>query len=71
MRVEDLPPELLEIVDRAAGRKHSAGGAVAQCLAEVLSRLEQIRPQACPYDCDSCHGEDCSCERLGCAGYRD
>ena len=22
----------------------------------------------CPFDCDSCHDEDCICDRLGCAG---
>lgn len=22
----------------------------------------------CPYDCDSCHGEDCPCDRIGCDG---
>lgn len=25
----------------------------------------------CPFDCDHCHGEDCPCERLGCAGHKD
>jgi hypothetical protein len=22
----------------------------------------------CPFDCDSCHSDDCPCDRLGCAG---
>jgi hypothetical protein len=26
------------------------------------------RPEYCPYDCDSCHDEDCPCDRMGCAG---
>lgn len=25
-------------------------------------------PDHCPYDCDSCHDEDCPCDRMGCAG---
>lgn len=25
-------------------------------------------PDVCPFDCDSCHGEDCPCDRLGCEG---
>lgn len=38
-----------------------------------LSEEEQIKllgelPQVCPWDCDSCHDEDCPCDRLGCAG---
>lgn len=31
-----VPPELKAIVDRAAGREHSAEGSVMRCLAEVL-----------------------------------
>jgi hypothetical protein len=38
-----------------------------------LSEKEQIKlleelPAVCPWDCDSCHDEDCPCDRLGCAG---
>jgi len=39
-----------------------------------LRQLIEERPvlavehEFCPYDCDSCHGEDCPCDRLGCAG---
>lgn len=25
--------------------------------------------EVCPYDCDSCHDDECPCPRLGCAGY--
>lgn len=37
MRPEDIRPELKQILDRAAGKDHSATGAVMTCLAEILS----------------------------------
>lgn len=42
MKAEDVPPQLRAIVDRAAGREHSAGGAVMRCLAEVLTAHEEM-----------------------------
>lgn len=24
--------------------------------------------QACPFDCDACHGDNCPCDRFGCEG---
>ncbi len=27
-----------------------------------------VDAEVCPHDCDNCHGEDCPCDRLGCAG---
>lgn len=47
-------------------------------LEDVLAMMKHLSPQElvkvadeaniCPFDCDSCHDEDCPCERLGCAG---
>lgn len=37
MRPEDVPPDLKAIVDRAAGKEHSAAGPVMACLAELLT----------------------------------
>ena len=34
---------------------------------EKLQLLAEL-PSVCPYDCDGCHGEECPCERMGCAG---
>lgn len=71
VRPEDVPEELLRIVDAAAGKTHSRDGTVAQTLAAVLTRWEELRPYVCPFDCDRCHDDDdCPCDRLGCAGYR-
>lgn len=39
-------------------------------LAGTFDALRETAPTVCPYDCDSCHGDDCPCERLGCAGYK-
>lgn len=37
MTGEEIPQQLLDIVDRRAGRKHSRDGVVASTLAEVLT----------------------------------
>lgn len=31
--------------------------------------LKLINNYFCPFDCDSCHSDDCPCDRLGCAGH--
>lgn len=41
MRAEDIPPQYKEILDRMAGREHSATGAVMQCLAEILTLFQE------------------------------
>jgi hypothetical protein len=36
---------------------------------EAISEAKDVIEQdVCPFDCDSCHDEDCPCDRLGCAG---
>lgn len=32
---------------------------------ELVRELEKTR-DICPYDCDRCHGDGCSCDRMGC-----
>lgn len=71
MTPEEIPAELIQILDQRAGKEHSRTGSVVSCLAEILTRWEQIRPHVCPYDCDNCHDESCPCERLGCAGFQE
>lgn len=44
MKVEDVPAELLEILDRHAGKLHSRTGSVATALAEILTAYEALRP---------------------------
>jgi hypothetical protein len=38
----EIPPELKAIVDRAAGKEHSAEGAVMACVTELLTAHEQM-----------------------------
>lgn len=40
--IPPVPPALLAILDRAAGREHSTTGSVAQCLAEILAAHKQM-----------------------------
>lgn len=37
MKVEDLPAKYLAMINEAAGKPHSSTGAVATCLAEILT----------------------------------
>jgi hypothetical protein len=41
MKPEDVPPQLKEILDRAAGKDHSATGSVMTALAEILTVHEE------------------------------
>lgn len=43
MTPEEIPVELKEILDRRAGRVHSATGSVMRALAEILTRYEEMR----------------------------
>lgn len=40
---EEIPEELLEILDQRAGKQHSRQGSVVRCLAEILTRWEEVR----------------------------
>lgn len=43
MTPEEIPQELVDLVDRRAGRAHTPDGAVLSTLAEVLTRFEELR----------------------------
>lgn len=45
MKPEQIPPELMAILDERAGREHSRTGSVARALAEILTRWEEIRDE--------------------------
>jgi hypothetical protein len=42
MQAAEIPAELREILDRRAGKVHSAEGPVMRCLAEILTRHREI-----------------------------
>jgi hypothetical protein len=42
MTAEEIPQELIDILDKAAGRKHSRTGSVISCLAEILTKYQEI-----------------------------
>lgn len=37
----------------------------------INAASEEEEEEVCPFDCDSCHGDGCPCDRLGCEGYDD
>jgi len=43
MRPEEVPEELIEILDRRAGKAHSRFGSAVSALAEILTRYDQLR----------------------------
>jgi hypothetical protein len=43
MRPEDIPQELIDILDARAGKKHGRTGSVVTCLAEILTRYDTIK----------------------------
>lgn len=43
MVVDEIPQELIDILDNRAGKKHSKEGTVLTTLAEILTRYEEIR----------------------------
>lgn len=43
MTVDEIPQELIDILDRRAGKKHSRSGSVVSALAEILTRYEALR----------------------------
>jgi hypothetical protein len=42
MKPDDIPQELINILDLRAGKVHSRKGPVVECLAEILTRHEEI-----------------------------
>lgn len=42
MQAREIPQELVDIVDEAAGRKHSRDGIVLETLARVLTRYDEL-----------------------------
>jgi hypothetical protein len=42
---DEIPQELLDILDRAAGKTHSRTGRVAATLARILTRHDEIRTE--------------------------
>jgi hypothetical protein len=42
MTPEQIPAELIAILDQRAGKAHSRQGPVAACLAEILTRHEEL-----------------------------
>jgi len=43
VKPSEIPSELLDILDEAAGKKHSREGRVVQTLAKILTRYEELR----------------------------
>jgi len=43
MSPEDIPQELIDILDERAGKKHSRNGTVVKTLAEILEKYEELR----------------------------
>lgn len=50
MKAEDIPPELVAILDNRAGKAHSPEGTVLQTLAEILTEYDRIYPYQMVYD---------------------
>jgi len=46
MTSDEVPQELIDILDKAAGKTHSRTGQVVTCLAEILTRYEEMRQVA-------------------------
>lgn len=45
MTPSEVPQELIDILDRNAGKVHSRTGSVVRTLAEILTRYELIRKE--------------------------
>lgn len=43
MTVDEIPQEIIDILDERAGKKHSRTGSVIQCLAEILTKWEELK----------------------------
>jgi hypothetical protein len=51
MRSEDIPQELIDILDERAGKLHSRNGPVITALAEILTAWDNYRG---PAPCGNC-----------------
>lgn len=43
VKVEEIPQELLDILDDRAGQEHSREGRVVTALAEILTRYDEMK----------------------------
>lgn len=43
VRPEDIPQELIDIIDERAGKKHSREGRVLTTLAEILTKYDELK----------------------------
>lgn len=43
MTVDEIPQELIDLLDERAGKKHSKTGSVLKTLAEILTLYEELR----------------------------
>lgn len=49
MTPEEIPDELVQMLDEAAGKEHSRQGPVLTTLARILTRYEEIRAPELQY----------------------
>jgi hypothetical protein len=42
MKVEEIPQEIIDILDEAAGKKHSKEGNVLNTLAKILTKYDEL-----------------------------
>lgn len=45
MTPEDVPQELIDLLDDRAGKRHSRTGTVVRTLAEILTRYDELRQE--------------------------
>lgn len=43
MTPEEIPQELIDILDAKAGKKHSRDGYVVEALAEILTKYDELK----------------------------
>ena len=57
MQSEDIPQELVDLVDKRAGKQHSRDGIVLTTLAEVLTKYDEIKTRN-PLTCPQCNASN-------------
>lgn len=70
MQTWEIPQELIDILDKEAGRKHSREGTVLMTLARILTRYDQLK--SCP-ECTefmATAAEGFSCSTCGMRGWK-